>query len=125
MAFKRRPLQAAAAAYLAHHAEWAQFAPDVLVKAVQAVPRIGPWTAGAAVADYTGDFALYPYADLAVRTWAALADPATAWPADEPAFADAWRNLAGPSLSTLTILTLAWGDQHAHHARPDHGSSHR
>ncbi|MFC5946620.1 hypothetical protein ACFPZ4_35320, partial [Micromonospora harpali] len=80
---------------------------------------------GLSVADYTGDFALYPYADLAVRTWAALADPATAWPADEPAFADAWRNLAGPSLSTLTILTLAWGDQHAHHARPDHGSSHR
>ncbi|SFK93038.1 DNA-3-methyladenine glycosylase II [Streptosporangium canum] len=121
MAFKRRPLQAAAAAYLAHRAEWAELAPDVLVKAVQAVPRIGPWTAGAAVADYSGDFTLYPFADLAVRTWAALADPATTWPTDEPSFAGLWQELAGPHLSTLTVLTLAWGD---HHARTDQGSTH-
>ncbi|MFC3985466.1 hypothetical protein [Streptosporangium jomthongense] len=121
MAFKHRPLQAAASAYLTHHAEWAQLAPDALVKALQSVPRIGPWTAGAAVADATGDFSLYPYADLAVRTWAALADPATAWPTDEPGFAATWRRLAGPHLSVLTVLTLAWGD---HHAQVDQGSTH-
>ncbi|MFN2636939.1 MAG: hypothetical protein ABR585_07935 [Gemmatimonadaceae bacterium] len=120
MAFKRRPLQAAATAYLAHRAEWAELAPEVLVKAVQAVPRIGPWTAGAAVADHTGDYSLYPYADLAVRTWAALADPSTVWPTDEPAFATLWQHLAGPHLSALTVLTLAWGD---HHARTDQGST--
>lgn len=113
MAFKRRPLQAAAAAYLDHHTEWAQLPADVLVKALQQVPRIGPWTAGAAVADHTGDYSLYPYADLAVRTWAKAADPATAWPADEPGFATAWRHLASAHLSTLTVLTLAWGDHHA------------
>ncbi|GGS84216.1 hypothetical protein GCM10010156_48500 [Planobispora rosea] len=118
MAFKRRPLRAAAEAYLLHRDEWAELPADVLVKALQAVPRIGPWTAGAAVADHTGDFSLYPHADLAVRTWAAKADPATAWPADEGAFAALWRALAGPHLSTLTVLTLAWGDHHAHH-RPD------
>ncbi|MEV7004959.1 hypothetical protein [Streptosporangium sp. NPDC051022] len=121
MAFKRRPLQAAAAAYLTHHAEWAQLAPDALVKALQAVPRIGPWTAGAAVADFTGDFSLYPYADLAVRTWAALADPSTDWPTDEPGFAARWQRLAGPHRSVLTVLTLAWGDHHAH---ADQGSTH-
>ncbi|MEU0517881.1 hypothetical protein [Streptosporangium sp. NPDC006007] len=121
MAFKRRPLQAAAAAHLDHHAEWAQLAPDALVKALQSVPRIGPWTAGAAVADFSGDFSLYPYADLAVRTWAALADPSNAWPTDEPGFAARWRRLAGPHLSVLTVLTLAWGDHHAH---ADQGSTH-
>lgn len=118
MAFKRRPLQAAAAAYLDHYAEWAQLPADVLVKALQAVPRIGPWTAGAAVADHTGDYSLYPYADLAVRTWAATADPHTAWPADEPGFAAKWRTLAGPHLSTLTALTLAWGDRHVRNPPP-------
>ncbi|MER6825278.1 hypothetical protein ABT352_04760 [Streptosporangium sp. NPDC000563] len=121
MAFKRRPLRAAASAYLTHHVEWANLDPEVLVKAVQAVPRIGPWTAGAAVADYSGDYSLYPYADLAVRTWAALADPSTTWPATEPEFAAGWQHLAGPHLSTLTVLTLAWGDQHA---RTDQGSTH-
>ncbi|MFI9558898.1 hypothetical protein [Nonomuraea endophytica] len=121
MAFKRRPLQTAARAYLDHGAEWAELPPDVLVKELQSVPRIGPWTAAAAVADVSGDFSLYPYADLAVRTWAALADPATTWPADEPGFAATWRRLAGPYLSALTVLTLAWGDHHAH---ADQGSTH-
>ena len=126
MAFKRRPLQAAAAAYLTRRAEWAELTPELLVKAMQAVPRIGPWTAGAAVADHTGNFALYPYADLAVRTWAALADPTTSWPTDEPAFAATWQDLAGPHLSTLTVLTLAWGDHHAHQSHhSDQGSAHR
>ncbi|MGI5285223.1 hypothetical protein ACQEVF_18070 [Nonomuraea polychroma] len=121
MAFKRRPLQAAADAYLRHHDEWAAMPGDALVKALQAVPRIGPWTAGAAVADHTGDFSIYPYGDLAVRTWAARADPASAWPDDETTFAALWRELAGPHLSTLTALTLAWGDQHVRKppAHPD------
>jgi DNA-3-methyladenine glycosylase II len=122
MAFKRRPLQAAATAYM-DHPEWAHLAPDVLIKELQSVPRIGPWTAAAAVADHTGDFSFYPHCDLAVRTWAAKADPATVWPADDVAFAAGWRNLAGPHLSTLTVLILAWGDHHAHQlATPDQGS---
>ncbi|MFC4009618.1 hypothetical protein ACFOY2_20495 [Nonomuraea purpurea] len=120
MAFKHRPLQAAADAYLRHRDEWAAMPADALVKALQSVPRIGPWTAGAAVADHTGDFSLYPYDDLAVRTWARRADPASAWPHDELAFAARWRELAGPHLSTLTALTLSWGDHHVHqhHVHP-------
>ncbi|MFC0864054.1 hypothetical protein ACFHYQ_17295 [Sphaerimonospora cavernae] len=125
MAFKRRPLQAAAGAYLDHHAEWSQLPADVLVKALQAVPRIGPWTAGTAVADHTGDFSVYPHADLAVRTWAATADPTTAWPADEPGFTAVWQRLAGPHLSTLTVLTLAWGDDHARKTPVDPGTQPR
>ncbi|MGH4012583.1 MAG: hypothetical protein ACRDSL_01320 [Pseudonocardiaceae bacterium] len=112
MAFKRRPLKAAAEAHLEHSATWRELSPRALIDALQVVPRIGPWTAHAAVADWSNDWALYPYADLAVRTWAKRAAPSYDWPADEPAFGRVWRALAGDQLSSLTLLTLAWGSQH-------------
>ena len=112
MAFKRRPLRAAADAYREYGAKWRELPPAALVAELQGVPRIGPWTAGAAVADYSNDWSLYPYADLAVRTWATRAAPTWNWPQDEPTFGSAWRALAGDHLSALTLLTLAWGSQH-------------
>jgi DNA-3-methyladenine glycosylase II len=112
MAFKRRPLTAAAEAYLEHGAQWRELSPHALVDALQVVPRIGPWTAHAAVADWSNDWALYPYGDLAVRTWAMRAAPSYEWPTDEAAFGRVWRTLAGDYLSVLTLLTLAWGSQH-------------
>jgi DNA-3-methyladenine glycosylase II len=113
MAFKRRPLRAAAAAYMEHSAQWRELSPHALTGELQTVPRIGPWTAHAAVADWSNDWALYPYGDLAVRTWARRAAPSCDWPADEAAFGQAWRTLAGGHLSSLTLFTLAWGSQHA------------
>lgn len=80
---------------------------------VQSVPRIGPWTAGAAVADLTNDYSLYPFADLAVRTWAQRLAPGRTWPTTEPEFAAVWQRLAGEQLSAWTLLTLAWGVKHA------------
>lgn len=112
MAFKRRPLKAAAEAYLEHGAKWRGLAARTLIDELQTVPRIGSWTARAAVADWSNDWALYPYADLAVRTWAKRAAPSYDWPTDEPAFGRVWRALAGSRLSELTLLTLAWGSQH-------------
>ncbi|MGW5051399.1 hypothetical protein [Actinokineospora sp. NPDC004072] len=113
MSFKRAPLRAAAEAYLARHSDWASLPAAELVAAVQEVPRIGPWTAGAAVADATNDFSLYPFADLAVRTWARRLAPAYQWPQSEPEFAVVWRGLAGEQLCEWTLLTLAWGVRHA------------
>ncbi|MFI6813299.1 hypothetical protein ACIBG7_12850 [Nonomuraea sp. NPDC050328] len=112
MAFKARPLRTAAERYLADGPGWELLAPAETLKAVMTVSRIGPWTASAAIADYTGDFSFYPYDDLAVRTWAARADPGTPWPITSADFADRWREAAGPHLSTLTALTLAWGERH-------------
>jgi DNA-3-methyladenine glycosylase II len=112
MAFKRRPLKAAAEAYLEQGETWRELSPQALIDALQVVPRIGPWTAHAAVADWSNDWALYPYADLAVRTWVKRATPSYDWPVDEPAFGRAWRSIAGDQLSSLTLLTLAWGSQH-------------
>lgn len=112
MAFKRRPLTAAAEAYLEYGGKWRELPPDTLIDELQTVPRVGPWTAHAATADWSNDWSLYPYADLAVRTWAARAAPSHTWPTDEPTFGAAWRSLAGNHLSSLTLLTLAWGSQH-------------
>jgi DNA-3-methyladenine glycosylase II len=112
LTFKRRPLRAAAETYLQHGTHWRDLPPDVLVRELQRIPRIGSWTAGAAVADYSNDFTCYPYADLAVRTWAKRAAPFYPWPDSEQAFARLWQRLAGDQLATLTLLTLAWGSQH-------------
>ncbi|WP_234040031.1 hypothetical protein [Micromonospora coerulea] len=113
MAFKRRPLRRAAEAFLAHGENWLSLSPSVLVKELQTVPGIGPWSAGAAVADWSNDWTLYPYGDLAVRTWAQHADPDTAWPMDERTFARTWRRVTGDQLGTYTLLTLAFGCRQA------------
>ena len=113
MAFKRRPLRAAAEACLEFGQKWAELDPTALVDEVQTVPRIGPWTAGATVTDLTNDYALYPFADLAVRTWAKRLAPGRTWPETEAEFARFWARLAGEQLSTWTLLTLAWGVRHA------------
>lgn len=112
MAFKGPPLTVAAEAYMEHGAKWRESSPTALIEELQIVPHIGPWTARAAVADWSNDWALYPYTDLAVRTWAKRAAPSFNWPTDEAAFGRVWRALAGDGLSALTLLTLAWGSQH-------------
>jgi DNA-3-methyladenine glycosylase II len=113
MAFKRLPLRAAAEAYLDSGANWADLDPVDLLVDLQRVPRIGPWTAGATVADVFNDYALYPFADLAVRTWAKRLASGRTWPETEPEFARVWQRLAGEQLSEWTLLTLAWGVRHA------------
>ncbi|MGW2837594.1 hypothetical protein ACWCWD_07315 [Streptomyces sp. NPDC001493] len=109
--FHRKALRAAASAYLEHGLHWRALSPDELVPALIEVPRIGPWTAAAATADFTGDFTLYPHADLAVRTWAARIAPDHSWPDTEKDFLPYWRSLAPTvrDLHTLTLATLTWG----------------
>lgn len=68
LTFKQPVFRAAATAYVAHGDDWARLSPSALVDELQKVRRVGPWTAGAAVADYTNRWDLYPYSDLAVRT---------------------------------------------------------
>ncbi|MFE0645930.1 hypothetical protein ACFW2Y_30630 [Streptomyces sp. NPDC058877] len=115
----RPKLRAAAAAILAHGDEWAQLSPAPLAAALTTISGIGPWTAHAAAADFTGDFTVYPHSDLAVRTWAAKIAPSQDWPlADKTgrSFEKHWRRQAGPAptdLHTLTLTTLTWGS----HAR--------
>ncbi|TYB46367.1 hypothetical protein [Actinomadura chibensis] len=83
---------------------------------LQTAPRIGPWTAGAAVADFTHDWTLSPHSDLAVRTWARTTAPDVDWPTTEPEFAEPWRAMTGPQLGAATLFVLAWGARHAEHS---------
>ncbi|MFJ3164245.1 DNA glycosylase family protein [Streptomyces kanasensis] len=111
----RPKLRSAAEAILRHEEDWAQLAPVELATALMAISGIGPWTAHAAAADYSGDFSVYPHSDLAVRTWAARIAPSQDWPLDDKSgrsFEKRWRHLAGPApadLHTLTLATLTWG----------------
>jgi DNA-3-methyladenine glycosylase II len=108
----RRPLQAAALAYLDHGGKWCELSPRRLVEELQTVPRIGPWTAGATAADFTHEWTLYPYGDLAVRKRAVAAAPDIDWPAKEDAFAARWRDITAGQLGPITVLTLAFGGHH-------------
>jgi DNA-3-methyladenine glycosylase II len=113
MRFKAFALRAAARAYLAHHRQWASMPAERLLNVIQQVPRIGPWTAGASVADHTNDYRHYPFGDLAVRTWASKIAPGLNMPDGEKAFAHRWGALGEGAVSELTLLTLAWGVRHA------------
>lgn len=114
LAFKRAPLRAAARVYLDIGQKWTELESRQLIEELQAIPRIGPWTAKATVTDLTNDYAHYDYADLAVRTWAAKLIPDRAWPNDPAGFARAWETATGDQLSAWTALTLAWGVRPAH-----------
>jgi DNA-3-methyladenine glycosylase II len=117
--FHRTALLAAAAEYERHHRDWEHMHASNLALGLTRIPRIGPWTAAAAAADFTGDFSVYPHDDLAVRTWAAKIAPAYPWPGKkETAFGPLWTGWAAAdstALHTLTLSTLSWGS----HARPD------
>ncbi|MFE5740702.1 DNA glycosylase family protein [Streptomyces celluloflavus] len=115
--FHRTVLRAAATHHERHFLHWQRMEAGDLVAALTGIPRIGPWTASAAAADFTGDFSIYPHDDLAVRTWAAQIAPDHAWPdKKDKAFGPLWTGMAGPdrtALHTLTLSTLTWGS----HAR--------
>ncbi|MEU0787789.1 hypothetical protein ABZ341_40445 [Streptomyces sp. NPDC006173] len=117
--FHRSALRAAATHYQQHALHWQRMNADDLAAALVSVPRIGPWTAAAAACDYTGDFAIYPHDDLAVRTWAARIAPSYPWPdKKDKGFGPLWTGWAGTdrtALHTLTLSTLTWGS----HARTD------
>jgi DNA-3-methyladenine glycosylase II len=122
LSFKRDALRAAARAYITHGQAWAGLPSHVLVDALTEVYRVGDWTARATVADYSNDFSLYPYGDLAVRTWATAIDANTPWPSTDMAFARAWENVAAADLSAWTVSTLAFGVQYGNRTAPGAGT---
>ncbi|MFJ7902358.1 hypothetical protein ACIQ6V_18010 [Streptomyces sp. NPDC096198] len=109
--FNRTALRAAAEAHLDRGEHWATLDAESLIKELDEVPRIGPWTAAAAAADFTGDFAIYPHGDLAVRTWAGRAAPGVVFPSSDREFEALWRRWAPTrtQIHALTLFTLTWG----------------
>lgn len=77
--------------------KWAELDSVSLVAEVQSVPRIGPWTAGASVADLSNDYSLYPFGDLAVRSWRNawhLGEPGRTRKLSSPESGQGWREIS-------------------------------
>lgn len=108
LGFKTRTLRTVAEACQSEQRHWDQLDPIQLHDAWLALPGIGPWSAGAAIADLRNAWQLYPHDDLAVRTWAARAFPELAIPTDPRPFLRHWTEWGGPAVGTLTVLTLGW-----------------
>jgi len=108
LGFKTRTLHAVAEACRSEQQVWDRLDPVALHDAWLGLPGIGPWSAGAAIADLRNAWQLYPHDDLAVRTWAGRAFPEVAIPTDPRPFLRLWTDWAGGALGTLTVLTLGW-----------------
>ncbi|WP_280314035.1 hypothetical protein [Nocardia wallacei] len=110
--FPKPALRDAARCYLNDGDRWQALPASDLLTALQTIPRVGWWTARTAVADYTGDFSVYDYSDIALQPAARRLNPDRQWPQGAPAFKAAWEEMAGNQLSAWTLLTLAWGISH-------------
>ena len=84
-----------------------QISTETAVTLLQHVKGIGRWTARVAMCDLTGDWSVYPYEDLAVRTWARRFWPDVAWPRKETSFSEAWQEMHGRYTGLITFYTLA------------------
>jgi len=113
---KRGVLRDAATAYRRHTPHWQTMPPLRLVEELRRIPRVGQWTAHAAVSDWSNDWALYPGGDQSLRSWARRAAPDYAWPTEERTFANFWRMLTRTHLGVVTALTLAWGNRNANNS---------
>lgn len=109
---KRRPLHAAATAYLARASHWDSLAPDRLFTELQTISYVNAWTAGTVVADITNDYSFYVLpADVAYLQWTKfLARPPVELPHEE--FAQLWETLSCAHRSTLNLLLLAARHRH-------------
>lgn len=80
---------------------------EMAVELLQHLKGVGRWTARVAMCDLTGEWAIYPFEDLAVRTWASRLWPEYAWPREEGAFLQTWQDINGPSTGIVTCYLLA------------------
>lgn len=108
LGFKLGTLRSVAEACLSEQRSWERLGSAELCQAWLRLPGVGPWSAGAAIADLRHAWHLYPHDDLAVRTWAARAFPELGIPAEPKAFLRLWTDWGGGRLGTLTVLTLGW-----------------
>lgn len=104
---KRRPVRAAAKAYLTRASNWDYLSPSQLFIELQTVSHINTWTAGAIIADLTNDYSFYTMPiDVAYHQWNKyLASPTTQLP--KPDFAQLRDTLNSAHRSTLNLLVLA------------------
>lgn len=70
---------------------------------------VGNWSARVALCDLMGDWFLYPFEDLAVKTWATRLWPEGNWPMQASDFCQAWQERNGHYTSIITFYLLSLG----------------
>jgi hypothetical protein len=104
---KAKPLRMVAKTYLSRVKGWKVLSPAELFAELQAVPYVGRWTAGVAIADVTNDYGFYAFTGLSGHArWMELFT-ATGTDLTESQFKEMWTHLDRRQLSTLVLLTLA------------------
>jgi DNA-3-methyladenine glycosylase II len=82
------------------------FSSEAATALLQNLKGVGHWTAQVAMCDLRGDWSLYPFDDLAVRTWASKLWTDYHWPHKEKDFLDVWKNMNGAYTGLITFYLL-------------------
>ena len=85
----------------------AKQSPGEALDMLTSMKGIGRWTAHVAVCDLFADWSLYPFEDLAVRTWARKLWHGVQWPQDALAFAKYWQQVNGDQCGIVTFYLLS------------------
>lgn len=80
---------------------------ETALEILQEIKGIGHWTAHVTLCDLKGDWSLYPFDDLAVRTWASNLWSGYNWPQNPQVFRQEWERLNGSYVGQITFFLLA------------------
>ncbi len=109
LGFKAKVVRWAACSMLENdmEAKIATRTPEEILDMLTSIKGIGRWTAHVAICDVLADWSLYPFEDLAVRTWARKLWSEVQWPQDEHAFAALWQQMHGEHTGIVTFYLLS------------------
>jgi DNA-3-methyladenine glycosylase II len=79
---------------------------ETAIALLQNLKGVGYWTAHVAICDLRGDWSLYPFNDLAVRTWASKLWTDYHWPSNEKDFLKMWETINGTYTGLITFYLL-------------------
>lgn len=77
------------------------------IELLSTIDGIGDWSARIALCDFRGDWSVYPFGDLAIRTWAPRLCPKQTWPSLPHEFEAAWRETYRENAGLMACWLLA------------------
>jgi len=109
LGFKAKVVRGAACSMLENdlEAKIATSTPEEALAMLTSIKGIGRWTAHIALCDVLADWSLYPFEDLAVRTWARKLWGDVQWPSNEHTFAALWQHMHGEHTGIVTFYLLS------------------
>jgi len=112
LGFKARVIQQVARSLLEDNVEESvsKVPTQVALAILQKLKGVGQWTARVALCDFKGDWSLYPFGDLAVRTWTNRFWPDSDWPCSENEFRAVWERRNGNYADRIAFYLLTYGN---------------